>query len=69
MMSIKDLEEEIIEIEKVKERCKPGSFQWNNISNIINEKKRELGRLKNQDYCEEDPIPGHCGGDCGSCGR
>jgi hypothetical protein len=68
-MSIKELEEEIGDIEKVKARCKPGSLQWNNIDSIIAEKKRELGRLKNQDNCEEDHVPGHCGGDCGSCGR
>ena len=68
-MSIKELEEEIAEIEKVKERCKPGSLQWNNINNIITEKIRELGRLKNPDSCEEDEVPGHCGGDCSSCGR
>ncbi|MCZ7402544.1 MAG: hypothetical protein O8C61_10010 [Candidatus Methanoperedens sp.] len=68
-MSIKELEEEIAEIEKVKVRCKPGSLQWNNIDNIITDKKRELSRLKNPDSCEEDNIPGTCGGNCGSCGR
>jgi hypothetical protein len=68
-MSIKELEEEILEIEKVKGRCKPGSLQWNSIDAIIAEKKRELGNLKNPDSCEEDHVPGHCGGDCGSCGR
>jgi len=68
-MSIKELEEEIVEIEKVKERCKPGSLQWNNIDNIITDKKRELSRMKNQDYCEEETVPGHCGGECVSCGR
>jgi hypothetical protein len=39
-MSIKELEDEIAEIENIKERCKP-SLQWNNIENIILEKKRE----------------------------
>jgi len=66
-MSIKELEDEIAEIEKVKERCKPGSLQWNNIDNIISDKKRELSRLKNPESSEEDNIPGHCGGDCGGC--
>ncbi|MCX9084472.1 MAG: hypothetical protein OIN87_06720 [Candidatus Methanoperedens sp.] len=68
-MHIQELEEEIVEIEKVKERCKPGSLQWNNINNIIIEKKMELGKLKNQDSCEEEEVPGHCGGNCSSCGR
>ncbi|VVB89357.1 Uncharacterised protein [uncultured archaeon] len=67
-MSIKELEEEIIEIEKVKERFKPGSIEWNNISNIITEKKRKLTRLKTQEDSEEDDIPGGCGGDCCGCG-
>jgi len=68
-MSIEELEDEIAEIEKIKERFKPGSLQWNNIASIITEKKRELARLKNQDYCEEELVPGHCDGDCSSCGR
>jgi hypothetical protein len=67
-MSIKELEEEIAEIEKVRERFKPGSLQWNNIDNIITEKKRELSRLKNPDSCEEDHASGHCEGDCRNCG-
>ena len=68
-MSIKELEEEIIEIEKVKERCKQGSLEWNNIDAIIADKRRQLDRLKNQEYCEEDYVPGECGGNCGSCDR
>ncbi|MCZ7400769.1 MAG: hypothetical protein O8C61_00940 [Candidatus Methanoperedens sp.] len=67
-MSIKELEEEIAEIEKVRERFKPGTLQWNNINNIITDKKRELSRLKNPDSCEEDHLPDQCGGDCSSCG-
>jgi hypothetical protein len=75
-MSIKELEEEIIEIEKVKEHYKPGSLEWNNIGAIITEKKRKLSRLKTQGDgeeddilgCEEDDVLGGCGGDCGSCG-
>ncbi len=75
-MSIRELEEEIIEIEKVKEHYKPGSLEWNNIEAIITDKKRKLSRLKNQedgeeDYVlgsEEDDILGGCGGDCSSCG-
>ena len=66
-MLIRELEEEIIEIEKVKEKCIPGTIQWNNINTIITEKKRKLSILK-QGNCEEDYVPG-CGGDCGSCGR
>jgi len=68
-MSIKEIEEEIAEIERIKGRCTPGSLQWNNIDNIITEKKKELARMKNPDSCEEDEVPGHCGGDCSSCGR
>lgn len=68
-MSTKDLEEEIAEIEKIKERCKPGTLQWNNIDNIIAEKKKQLGRLKNPESCEVDHLPGHCGGDCSHCGK
>jgi hypothetical protein len=74
-MSIRELEEEIIEIEKVKEHYKPGSLEWNNIDAIITEKKRKLNRLKTQEdgeeddvLCEEDDVLGGCGGDCGSCG-
>ncbi len=76
-MSIRELEEEIIEIEKVKEHYKPGSLEWNNIDAIITDKKRKLSRLKNQEDCEEDDILGGeeddvligCEGDCGSCSR
>ncbi|HLB72191.1 MAG: hypothetical protein OIN88_13935 [Candidatus Methanoperedens sp.] len=70
MISIEELEEEIIEIEKVKERCEPGSLEWNNIDSIITDKKRELIRLKTQEDSEEEEIimPGSCGGDCGGCG-
>ncbi len=71
-MSIKELEEEIIEIEKIKERFKSGSLEWNNIDAIITEKKRKLTRLKTQEgdeeECEVDDVPGGCGGNCGSCG-
>ncbi len=77
-MSIRELEEEIIEIEKVREHYKPGSLEWNNIDAIITEKKRKLSRLKTQEDDEEDNVlgdPGEedyalsgCGGDCGSCG-
>ena len=79
-MSIRELEEEIIEIEKVKEHYKPDSLEWNNIDAIITEKKRKLSRLKTQeegeeddeDNCEErgeeDDVLGGCGGNCGSCG-
>jgi hypothetical protein len=65
-MSIRELEEEIIEIENVKQHCIPGSIEWNNIDTIIAEKKRKLIILKHGNS-EEDYIPG-CGGDCGSCG-
>jgi hypothetical protein len=68
-MSIRELEEEIIEIEKVKEHCKPDSLEWNNIDTIITEKKRTLSRLKTQDDGEEDNELSGYGGDCGSCGR
>jgi len=67
-MSIKELEEEIIEIEKVKEHFKSGSIEWNNIEAIINDKKKELNRLKTQDDGEEEDVLIGCGGDCGSCG-
>ncbi len=75
-MSIRELEEEIIEIEKVKEHYKPGSLEWDNIEAIITEKKIKLNRLKTQEDCEEDgeedgeedDILDGCGGDCGSCG-
>ncbi|PWB54404.1 MAG: hypothetical protein C3F06_04425 [Candidatus Methanoperedenaceae archaeon] len=60
--SISGLEEEIIEIEKVKQHCIPGSLQWNNIDSIIAEKKRKLSILK-QGNCEADYMPG-CGGSC-----
>ncbi len=75
-MSIRELEEEIIEIEKVKEHYKPSSLEWNNINAIITEKKRKLSRLKTHEDGEEDDILGieeddilsGCEGDCGSCG-
>jgi hypothetical protein len=74
-MSIRELETEIIEIEKVKEYYKPDSLEWNNIDAIITEKKRKLSRLKTQEGGEEDDVRscedetlGSCGGDCGSCG-
>lgn len=67
-MSIQEIEEEIREIEKIKEHYKPGSLEWNNIEAIITEKKRQISRLKTQDDGEEDDIPGGCGGECGSCG-
>lgn len=69
-MSIRELEEEIIEIEKVREHYKSGSLEWNNIDTIITEKKRKLSRLKTQEDCEEEEedVIGGCGGDCGSCG-
>ena len=63
VVSISELEEEIIEIEKVKHHCIPGSLQWNNIDSIITEKKRKLSILK-QGKDEEDYMPG-CGGNCG----
>ncbi|MCZ7398018.1 MAG: hypothetical protein O8C59_05905 [Candidatus Methanoperedens sp.] len=64
-MSIIELEEEIIEIEKVRERCKPGSLEWNNIDAIITDKKRKLSRLKTQEAGEEEEALIGCGGDCG----
>jgi len=67
-MSIRELEEEIIEIEKVKEHYKPGSLEWNNIDAIITEKKRKLNRNKTQEDGKEEDVPGGCGGDCGICG-
>jgi hypothetical protein len=67
-MSIRELEDEIIEIEKVKEHCKPGSMEWNNIDAIITDKKRKLSRLKTQEESEDEDVLGRCGGDCGSCG-
>jgi hypothetical protein len=71
-MSIRELEEEIIEIEKVRERYNPDSLEWNNIDYIITEKKRKLIRLKTQEDGEEDDeeddVLSGCGGDCGSCG-
>ena len=71
-MSIRELEEEIIEIEKIKEHFKSGSLEWNNIEAIIIDKKKELNRLKTQkdgeENGEEEDLPIGCGGDCGSCG-
>ncbi len=65
-MSVKELEEEIKEIEKVKEHFKSGSLEWNNIEAIIRDKKKELSRLKTQEDGEEDDVLIGCGGDCGS---
>ncbi len=59
-MEISKLEDEIIEIEKVKERYKPSSSEWNKIEAIITDKKRILNRLKRQEDSEEE--------ECGSCG-
>jgi hypothetical protein len=67
-MSINELEDEIAEIEKIKELYKSGSLQWNNIEAIITQKKRQLRTMKFPESCEEDQVTGHCGGDCGSCG-
>lgn len=71
-MSIRELEEEIIEIEKVKQHFKSGSLEWNNIEAIIIDKKKELNRLKTQGDGEEngkeEDVLISCGGDCGSCG-
>ena len=71
-MSIRELEEEIIEIEKVKQHFKSGSLEWNNIEAIIIDKKKELNRLKTQgdgeENGEEEDVLIGCGGDCGSCG-
>ena len=71
-MSIRELEEEIIEIEKVKEHFKSGSLQWNNIEAIINDKKKDLNKLKTQkdgeENGEEEDVLIGCGGDCSSCG-
>ncbi len=64
-MSIRELEEEIIEIQKVKEHFKSGTIEWNNIEAIINDKKKELNRLKTQTDGEEDDVPIGCGGECG----
>ncbi len=67
-MSIRELEEEIIEIQKIKEHFKSGSIEWNNIEAIINDKKKELNRLKTQDDGEEEDVLIGCRGDCGGCG-
>lgn len=67
-MSVKELEDEIKEIEKVKERFRSGSLEWNNIESIIRDKKKELSRLKTQVDGEEDDVIIGCGGDCGGCG-
>ena len=75
-MPLKELEEEIIEIEKIKKRFKSGSLEWNNIDDIIREKKKQISKLKNQTDDEEDTtlgsleeynIQGGCSGDCNSC--
>lgn len=68
-MSISELEKEIAEIEKIKERLKPGTLGWNNINSIIADKKKQLMRLKTQDDDEEEEMTGGCGGECGSCER
>ncbi len=68
MISIEELEEEIIQIEKVKERCKPGSLAWKNINSIIADKRRELSRMKTGEDSEEDDMLRGCGGECGGCG-
>lgn len=67
-MLIRELENEIIEIEKVKKRCKPGSLAWNNIDSIITDKKRKLIRLRTGEDSEEDYMLGSCGEYCDSCG-
>lgn len=67
-ISIRELKEEIIEIEKVRERCKPDNLEWNNIDAIITDKKRKLNRLKTQEDSEEDDALIGCGGECGGCG-
>lgn len=67
-MSIKELEEEIIEIEKVLKHFKSGSLEWNNIEAIITEKKRKLSRMKTQEDSEEEDVLIGCGGECGGCG-
>ena len=76
-MPLTELEEEIIEIEKIQARFKSGSLEWNNIDAIIQEKKKQIDKLKNQ-TCEEDATlesleeyniqGGGCSGDCNSCG-
>ena len=76
-MPLKELEEEISEIEKIQARFESGSLEWNNIENIIQEKKKQIDKLKNQ-TCEEDATlesleeyniqGGGCSGDCNSCG-
>ena len=66
-MSIRELEEEIIEIEKIKEHYKPGSLEWNNIDAIITDKKKLLNELKTQEDNEEEIIFSGCGGECGKC--
>lgn len=67
-MSLKELEDEIKEIEMVKEHFKSGSLEWNNIEAIIRDKKKELSRLKTQVDGEDDDVIIGCGGDCGGCG-
>lgn len=64
-MSIRELEEEIIEIQKVKEHFKSGTIEWSNIEAIINDKKKELNRLKTHKDGEENDVPIGCGGECG----
>lgn len=66
-MIIRELEEEIREIEKIKDHFKSGSMEWNNIDAMITEKKRTLSRLKTQEDGEENYEFRGCGGDCGSC--
>ena len=76
-MLLSELEDEIKEIEKIQARFESGSLEWNNIENIIQEKKKQIEKLKYQ-TCEEDATlesleeyniqGGGCSGDCNSCG-
>ena len=75
-MLLSELEDEIKEIEKIQARFKSGSLEWNNIDDIINEKKKQISKLKNQTDDEEDAtfgsleeynIQGGCSEDCNSC--
>lgn len=66
-MSIRDLEEEIIEIEKIRDHYRPGSLEWNNIDTIIAGKKKQLSRLK--EGSEEEDLLGSCDHDTCNGGR